>query len=93
MGKDHFHEARLVDLSDTDLKEVLGSAYQRLKNLEEQKNIDANVLKLKQELKDYIDKHFSLEIRSCKATLKAARLLANARNIEWRQFAPTLEIE
>lgn len=89
--KEHLHEARLVDLSDDDLKEILGQTYQDFKNLEELKKSDVQVIKLQNALNEYIQTHYSVKLRSLKARLKAARLIANSRDIRWREIIPDLE--
>lgn len=86
MKKDHLHEARLVDLSDDDLKEVLGRTYQDLKNLEEAKKLDPEFVRLTNVLNEYVHTRYSVRLRTMKARLKAARMIANSRNIMWRDI-------
>lgn len=83
MSKEHVEEARLVDLSDGDLKELLGATYHTLKNLGEDKKNDPDIKQMREALKHYIDDNYGDEEKKLKTRLKAARALAAKRNIKW----------
>jgi regulator of replication initiation timing len=86
MAKDHIREASLVELTDEDLKEVIGSTYTKLRNTEEQKKANPEVIRLQDELSNLL-KPYNEAIRTCKARLKAARCIANSRGLVWRDLA------
>lgn len=90
MGDKNFLvEARLVDFSDSDLKEFLGGTHDRLKSLEENSKQDIELDRLRSLAKAYYDDNFGEEIKRQKAFRKAARALAAARGIQWKDFEVT----
>lgn len=84
MAKDFLEEAALVDLSDEQLKELLGHTYHSLKNLDERKKADPDIKQMREELKRYTDDNYTDEQKSLKARMKAGRSLAASRGIKWK---------
>ncbi len=85
MTKEFLTESHLVDLSDSDLKDVLGYTYHTLKNLDEAKKNDPDIAQMRAQLKAYVDDNYSHECKRLKARMKAARALAATRGIEWKE--------
>ncbi len=84
MNKTYLEEANLVDLSDEELKELLGYLWESNKTLEERKKSDPDLEQMRQKMKDYIKDNYSDVTKEYKGKLKAARALAAARGITWR---------
>lgn len=82
--KDLFDQSRYLDLSDDDLKEQLGFLHEQSKRLKEAEKADPEVERLKGELKAYIEDNFRKEKKEVDKCLKACRVVAKLRGIQWR---------
>jgi hypothetical protein len=85
MNKPILAEAGLVDLTDDELKEFLGYSWEAAKSLEEAKNKDQHVIRVRDELRQYLDDNYNDAIKDHKARLKAARAQAKVRGIKWKE--------
>lgn len=77
-------EAKLVDLTDDELKEYLGHVYEAIKTLEEKKSSDPELKQMKDRVKLYENDNYNEEIKKYKANLKAARSQAKVRKISFK---------
>ena len=77
-------EARLVDLSDDQLKELVGSLWECIKRTDEAMKNDQTIEKLEAELKEYKENNYNDAKRQYKAKLKAARKHAEIRGLSFR---------
>lgn len=84
MSHKHLEEARMIDLSDTQLCDLLLYLYESGKRLEEHKKTDPHIEKVRGELAAYVKEKYSDTIKEYRGKLKAARALAEARGIEWK---------
>lgn len=85
MNKPILLEAGLVDMTDDELKEFLGYSWESAKTLEEAKAKDQHVVRVREELKEYLDSNYNEDIKAHKARLKAARAQAKVRGIKWKE--------
>lgn len=83
-AKDFMHEIRLIELSDEDLKELLGHTFNAIKDVAEEKMHDPELIKLRDAVYNYNQEHYAHRESGLKARLRAGRSLAKARGIEWR---------
>lgn len=83
-SKEFIHEVHLIDLSDDALKELLGHAYNTLKDTEEAKNNDPELARLREAIDEHLECNYRPMERLYKARLKAGRSLAKARGIVWK---------
>lgn len=84
MSKETLAECKLVDMLNDELKEYLGGTYQKLKDLEEAKKKDPEIIQLQERLKTYMHDQYNIKIKQLKAQLKAARSVAKVKGVEWR---------
>jgi hypothetical protein len=82
--KEHLHESQFIDLGDEQLKEALGFLWEGIKNLTDAKKNDPQIEKMKGELKAYTDEHYAVEIKRLSKLLKAARVVAKLRGVQWK---------
>lgn len=82
--KELFDQSRFVELGDEDLKEALGFLWDRVKRLKEAEQADPEIVRLKAELKSYINDNFDTERKAVERDLKAARYVAQLRGIKWK---------
>lgn len=80
----HMTEAALVDLSDDQLKELLGYCWEGIKRLEEQKKNDEQLLSMRAKINEYVDTNYTVFIKAFRARLRAARAQAAVRGIQWK---------
>ncbi len=83
MSKPHLEEIKIVELSDEQLKELLGHTYEAIKTLEELKKNDERIEELQAELKTYVAESYTDDLKRYKARLKAARNQAKIRNLSY----------
>lgn len=83
MKSDNLKEANIVDLSDDEIKELLGYLFESLKRQEELKKADPDLQQMQEALKNYIRDNYSDENKNLKARLKAARNQAKVRGIKY----------
>ena len=74
-------EARLVDLSDDQLRELVGSLWEHIKRTDDAMKSDQHIEKLEAELKDYKEERYGITKREYKAKLRAARTHAEVRGL------------
>jgi hypothetical protein len=77
-------EAALVDLTDEQLKELLGYSWEAIKRLEEAKKNDAYLIEMKTKTDEYTEENYTRFIKANRARLKAARAQAHVRGIKWK---------
>lgn len=74
-------ESRLVDLTDDQLRELVGSLWEHIKRTDDAMKNDATIEKLTAELKEYKDINYGEAKRGYKAKLRAARKHAEIRGL------------
>lgn len=85
MTRDEIHKStKFVDLDDIALCDFLLNRYEHLKSLDEKKKKDEELNQKKLELKELYDERYNIDIKACKAQLKAARAIAKARGIVFK---------
>ncbi len=77
------NEVHIVDLSDDQIKELISYSFEAVKRIEKELKNDERIAEMKQVLKNYIDEHFSGEMKKHKAMLRAACSQARVRNIKY----------
>lgn len=83
MKKEFTEELSILDLTDDELKELLGYTHEALKVIEESRKNDPELQRLKHVAKEYEGDNYTDEIKSYKARLKAARAQAKVRGIKY----------
>ena len=83
-------QSRYVDLTDNDLRDLIGATFEAIKKLQEAKKGDAELLAMAQRKKDIEDERYNVDIRAMSRTLKAMREVAQARGLKFR--VPKLEV-
>lgn len=76
-------QAHIVGLDDEALLKFVGALYENAKALDEQMKADPEVERLEAELREYKATNYTDAIRTYKAQLKAARVLAKARGLRF----------
>lgn len=74
-------EAHLVDLSDEQLVQLIGALWESIKTIEERMKSDTEIEDLQTRLKELKDVKYLDEQKRYKAKLRAARVLAKAKNL------------
>jgi hypothetical protein len=77
-------EAQYVDLSDDELKALVGCLFEGIKRLAEAKKIDQELEAMSAALKDLENSRYNFEIKVNGRRLKAARSLAKVRGITFK---------
>ena len=76
-------ETRLVDVTDKDLIEMVGSLFESIKRIDEAAKNDPEIERMQAELKEYKDIHFLDEKKKLASKLKAARAHAKVRGLRF----------
>lgn len=74
-------EAHLVDLTDDQLVDLIGSLWETIKVIDERMRNDTEIEELQARLRDLKGTKYLDEQKRCKARLKAARTLAKAKGL------------
>lgn len=74
-------EAHLVDLTDQQLIELIGSLWENVKQIDERMKNDTEIEELQARLKELKGIKYLDEQKRYKARLRAARALAKAKNL------------
>lgn len=74
-------EAQLVDLTDAQLVDLIGTLWESIKQIEERMRNDAEIEALQERLKELKGIKYLDEQKRYKARLKAARTLAKAKGL------------
>lgn len=78
------HESQFVDLTDDQLKDAIGTLWERIGAIKEAEGNDPDLEQMKAKLKAYRDDCYGAELKEAKKKLKAARAIAHAREIRWK---------
>lgn len=76
-------ESRLIDLTDEQLVDLVGSLFESIKRLDEAAKVDPEIERLQAELKAYKDDHYLDNKKRLVRRLKAARAHARIRNLDF----------
>lgn len=76
-------ERQLIDLTDDELVDRIGKTWETIKRLEEQMKSDQEILALEDQIKELKHERYLDSRKMYKAQLKAARMLAQAKGIEF----------
>jgi hypothetical protein len=76
-------EARLVNMTDEELVDLVGSLFEGIKRLDEAMKSDEQIEKMTAELKDYRDTKYLDNKRKFASKLKAARAFAKVRGLKF----------
>lgn len=83
MKNDILKESHFVDFTDDQLKEHLGFLHESVKGLKEQMKNDPEIERMTEALKTYKDDNFNSRIKQYSKLLKAARVIAQMRGLQW----------
>lgn len=84
MKKELLMESHFIDMDDDALKEHLGYLWESCKRLKDQMKTDPEIERMTRELKTYKDDNFNVQIKRYTKLLKAARMVASGRGIQWK---------
>jgi len=76
-------ERQLIDLTDDELVATIGSAWETIKRLEEAMSTDPAIQALQDQITQLKHERYLDSRKAYKATLRAARALAQAKGIEF----------
>lgn len=76
-------ERQLIDLTDDELVAIIGSTWELIKRLEEAMSTDPAIQDLQDQITQLKHERYLDTRKSHKATLRAARALANAKGIQF----------
>lgn len=79
-----FIEASLVNLTDDALLELIGFCFEEGKRVEERMKADPHIQRVTEELAHYKKENYTEIKKAYRAKLKAARKLAEARNLHFK---------
>jgi hypothetical protein len=82
-------ESRLIDLTDEQLVDLVGSLFESIKRLDEAAKVDPEIERLQAELKSYRDDMYMDRKKQMVRRLKAARAHAKVRNLVFNLSADT----
>jgi hypothetical protein len=74
-------QARLVDLTDVQLKELVGGLHEYVKVLNDSRAADEEIAELKKQAKELSDERYDVNLKAAKRRLAAARKVASLRGI------------
>lgn len=81
---DVVQQAKLADLSNEELLNLIGYLWQELKNIDEQMAADDTLKEMVEEIKDYKDDTYLTRKGAYKGQLKAARALAKVKGLQFK---------
>lgn len=84
-------QMKFVDLTDDELRNAVGALHEYCKRLSEQKEDDAEINALEQELKELKENKYGADLKAAKRRLSAARKVASLRGITFKM--PAIEEE
>lgn len=76
-------ERQLIDLNDEELVDLIGNLWETIKQLEERMKSDGQIQALEDQIKELKHDRYLDSRKAFKATLKAARHLAQAKGIKF----------
>lgn len=76
-------EVKIVELTDDQIKDLIGYSFEALKRLEKSQKDDPTILNYKEKLKEYIQVTYTDDLNKFKSQLKAACNQARIRNIKY----------
>lgn len=77
-------ESRLVDLTDDQLRDLVGYLWESIKATNERMNADPKLQRMIEEIAEYKETHYKEDERTFKAKLKAARKHAQVRGLNFQ---------
>lgn len=76
-------ESRLVDLSDDQLRDLVGYLWESIKTTDERMKNDPKLAEMQEAMNEYKETHYKEDVRTFKAKLKAARKHAQVRGLHF----------
>lgn len=82
-AQDLLGEVKIVELTDDQIKDLIGYSFEALKRIEKSQKDDTTILDLKEKLKEYVQVTYLDDNNKFKSQLKAACNQARIRNIKY----------